>query len=59
MGAELNLDETLLEPSRATLRDYGNVSSASTWYALGWLEACRGVKRGQKILQARGSGVTK
>jgi hypothetical protein len=31
LGSSLHLDPWHLEPSRAVLRFYGNVSSASTW----------------------------
>lgn len=53
VGSELKLQERHLEPSASTLRYYGNVSSASTWYALGWLENCKGIQKGEKILQVR------
>jgi len=40
------------------LHDYGNVSSSSTWYAMGYLESVRGVRKGQKLLQIGvGSGI--
>ncbi|KAL6765858.1 FAE1/Type III polyketide synthase-like protein-domain-containing protein [Haematococcus lacustris] len=58
LGASLQLAPHHLEPSRAVLHDYGNVSSSSTWYALGWIESVRGVARGDKVLQVGvGSGV--
>lgn len=31
IGTSLKLNETHLEPSRAVLYDYGNVSSSTTW----------------------------
>lgn len=40
------------------LHDYGNVSSSTTWYTLGYVESVRGVKRGDKVLQVGvGSGI--
>ena len=58
LGKELDLDEYHMKPSYAVLRDYGNVSSSTTWYSLGWLESCRGVRKGDRILQIGvGSGV--
>ena len=45
------------EPSRATLYKWGNVSSSSVWYELAFIEAFRGVKRGDKVWQLSfGSG---
>lgn len=58
IGKELQLDEAALEPSRMVLHDYGNVSSSTTWYTLGYVESVRGSIRGQKLLQIGvGSGV--
>lgn len=58
IGKELQLDETALEPSRAVLHDYGNVSSSTTWYTLGYVESVRGSKKGDKLLQIGvGSGI--
>ena len=46
-------------PSFAALRDYGNLSSASTWYVLANLEAVGdGIRKGERVLQLGvGSGV--
>ena len=46
-------------PSFASLRDYGNLGSASTWYVLANLEAAgAGVRRGERVLQLGvGTGV--
>ena len=46
-------------PSFASLRDYGNLSSASTWYVMANLEAAGpGVRRGERVLQLGvGTGV--
>eukprot|EP00878_Enallax_costatus_P025025 GHUV01026745.1.p1 GENE.GHUV01026745.1~~GHUV01026745.1.p1 ORF type:complete len:231 (+),score=90.46 GHUV01026745.1:292-984(+) len=58
IGKELQLDEYALEPSRMVLHDYGNVSSSTTWYTMGYLESVRGTKKGDKLLQIGvGSGV--
>ena len=51
IGEGLGLDPSDLLPSRATLHDYGNVSSSSTWYALSWLESVKGIKKGDKVMQ--------
>ncbi len=58
LGKGLQLTEHYLEPSRAVLHDYGNVSSSTTWYTLGYIETVRGVKTGDKVLQVGvGSGI--
>lgn len=54
---QLSLTTKTAEPSRATLYRYGNTSSASIWYALGYIEHHLGVRRGDKVWQlAFGSG---
>eukprot|EP00033_Pygsuia_biforma_P002583 GCRY01002858.1.p1 GENE.GCRY01002858.1~~GCRY01002858.1.p1 ORF type:complete len:566 (+),score=165.80 GCRY01002858.1:187-1884(+) len=54
----LNLLPHQTEPSRATLYRYGNTSSSSIWYELGYSEQMGVVKKGHKIWQiAFGSGV--
>ena len=58
VGKELQLGPSSLEPSRMVLHDYGNVSSSSTWYAMGYLESVRGIRKGEKLLQIGvGSGI--
>ncbi|KAG1679934.1 hypothetical protein FOA52_006998 [Chlamydomonas sp. UWO 241] len=58
LGKALRLTEKDLEPSRAVLYDYGNVSSSTTWYTLGYVESVRGVKRGDRVMQIGvGSGI--
>ncbi|KAL6765115.1 FAE1/Type III polyketide synthase-like protein-domain-containing protein, partial [Haematococcus lacustris] len=58
LGKALLLSEHDLEPSRAVLRDYGNVSSSTTWYTLSYVETVRGVNKGDKVMQVGvGSGI--
>lgn len=58
IGKELQLDEKALEASRAVLFDYGNVSSSTTWYTLGYVESVLGAKKGDRLLQIGvGSGI--
>lgn len=58
IGKELLLDEPAMEPSRMVLHDYGNVSSSTTWYTLGYVESVRGAKKGDRLLQIGvGSGI--
>lgn len=55
--SELGLSKEYVEPSRAALYRYGNVSSSSIWYVLSFIEHFRGVKAGDRVLQiAFGSG---
>ena len=53
LGKQLALSDALLEPSYASLYWYGNTSSASVWYALGFIEAARSLARGDVIWQVR------
>ncbi|GLC34145.1 hypothetical protein PLESTB_000842300 [Pleodorina starrii] len=48
---QLQLSNDMVEPSRAALYRYGNVSSSSIWYVLAYLESFQGVRRGDCIWQ--------
>mmetsp|Transcript_7761 Transcript_7761/g.20671 ORF Transcript_7761/g.20671 Transcript_7761/m.20671 type:complete len:559 (-) Transcript_7761:702-2378(-) len=48
---QLRLTPEMVEPSRAVLFRYGNVSSSSIWYVLAYMESIEGVKRGDRIWQ--------
>jgi 3-ketoacyl-CoA synthase len=50
---ELGLSQAYVEPSRAALYRYGNVSSSSIWYVLSFIEHFRGVQSGDRVLQVR------
>ena len=57
MQSNLRLQNWHLEPSRATLYRYGNVSSASVWYELAYSEAKGRITGGDRVWQiAFGSG---
>eukprot|EP00879_Flechtneria_rotunda_P007751 GHRR01008124.1.p1 GENE.GHRR01008124.1~~GHRR01008124.1.p1 ORF type:complete len:187 (+),score=52.24 GHRR01008124.1:1583-2143(+) len=47
----LQLNSKLIEPSRAALFRYGNVSSSSIWYVLSYIETSRGVSKGDHVWQ--------
>jgi 3-ketoacyl-CoA synthase len=48
---QLRLGRAAVEPSRAALFRYGNVSSSSIWYVLAYVESFRGVRRGDRVWQ--------
>lgn len=57
MQEALKLTDEDIEPSRYTLRRYGNTSSASVWYELRFVENAGRMRRGHRIWQiAFGSG---
>ncbi|KIZ06635.1 3-ketoacyl-CoA synthase 4 [Monoraphidium neglectum] len=48
---QLTLGRETVEPSRASLFRFGNVSSSSIWYCLAYIESYRGLKRGDTVWQ--------
>jgi 3-ketoacyl-CoA synthase len=47
----LRLPAQQMMPSFASLRDFGNTSSASTWYTWSYIESTEAIAKGQTVLQ--------
>ena len=47
------LPPSAMMASFASLRDFGNTSSASTWYTWSYVESTTGIKKGDRVLQVR------
>ena len=53
LGSQLKLSKRQLEPSFGSLYFYGNTSSASYFYGVGFAESKQGIRRGDRVWQVR------
>jgi 3-ketoacyl-CoA synthase len=51
IAKQLALTDAMVEPSRAVLYRYGNISSSSIWYVLSYIESMGGVRKGDRAWQ--------